>query len=76
MSNYDMIIRGGKVATASDIFDSDIAIKGGRIVAMGHDLGEAERTIDAVGMLLLPGVIGTVLLVRSPFSGSRYFSVS
>jgi dihydropyrimidinase len=57
MTTYDMIIRGGKVATASDTFDSDIAIKDGRIVAMGYDLGEAERTIDADGMLLLPGGI-------------------
>jgi dihydropyrimidinase len=57
MRTYDMIIQGGKVATASDTFDSDIAIKDGLIVAMGHDLGEAERTIDADGMLLLPGGI-------------------
>jgi dihydropyrimidinase len=57
MTTYDMIIRGGKVATASDTFDSDIAIKDGRIVAMGYNLGEAERTIDADGMLLLPGGI-------------------
>jgi len=59
MSNYDMIIRGGTVATTSDTFDSDIAIKDGRVVAMGHDMGDAERIIDAEGMLLLPGGLGT-----------------
>jgi dihydropyrimidinase len=57
MRTYDMFIQGGRVATASDTFDSDIAIKDGLIVAMGHDLGEAERTLDADGMLLLPGGI-------------------
>ena len=57
MSNYDMIIRGGTVSTSSDTFDSDIAINDGRIVAMGHDLGEAEQIIDADEMLLLPGGI-------------------
>jgi dihydropyrimidinase len=57
LGNFDLIVRGGTVATAADTFRSDVAIKDGRVVALGHDLGSADREIDAVGMLVLPGGI-------------------
>ena len=57
VADFDLLITGGTVATASDTFDADIAVKDGRIVALGHDLGDAERQIDAQGMLVLPGGI-------------------
>ncbi len=57
MSNFDLIIKGGTVATTADTFESDVAIRDGRIVALGHDLGAADRNIDAGGMLVLPGGI-------------------
>ncbi|WP_150122294.1 hypothetical protein, partial [Sulfitobacter sp. HI0129] len=36
---FDLVIRGGKIATASDIFHADIAVRDGTIVAIGKDLG-------------------------------------
>src|ERR1700722_6657200 len=66
MTRFDTIIRGGTVATAADIFSSDIAIRDGRIVALGHDLGSAEETIDAAGRLLLPGGIDSDVHVSQP----------
>jgi len=57
MSTYQTIIKGGTVATAVDTFKSDVAIKDGRIAALGLDLGDAEQIIDADGMLVLPGGI-------------------
>ncbi len=57
MGNFDLIVRGGTVATAADTFRSDVAIRDGRVVALGHDLGPADREIDAGGMLVLPGGI-------------------
>ena len=57
MSEFDLLITGGTVATAVDTFDADIAVRDGRIVALGHDLGTAAREIDASGMLVLPGGI-------------------
>lgn len=57
MSDFDLLVRGGTLATAVDTFDADIAIRDGRIVALGHDLGAATREIDAAGMLVLPGGI-------------------
>ena len=55
MADYDLIIQGGTVATASDTFAADVAVRDGRVVALGHDLGSAERVIDASGQLVLPG---------------------
>jgi dihydropyrimidinase len=52
---YDMIIRGGRVATATDVFEADVAILGETISAIGRGLGPAKREIDAKGKLVLPG---------------------
>src|SRR6202045_1734036 len=52
---YDLIIRGGRVATASNEFEADVAISGETIVAIGRGLQGARREIDAHGKLVLPG---------------------
>ena len=38
-------------------FDPDIAVKDEKITAIGQNLGNAEKIIDAEGMLILPGGI-------------------
>nr|WP_246713846.1 hypothetical protein [Rhizobium leguminosarum] len=57
MSNYDLIIQNGTVATAADVFQADIGIKDGKIVQIGQNLSGAARTIDASGKFVLPGGI-------------------
>src|SRR3979411_74688 len=57
MNRFDIVIRGGTVATASDLFSCAIGIRDGRIVALGNDLGTANEIIDASGRLVLPGGI-------------------
>jgi dihydropyrimidinase len=57
MSKFDTIIRGGRVANASDTVVCDVGIKDGRIAALGDDLGDAGEVIDASGRLVLPGGI-------------------
>ena len=57
MSEFDLVIKGGTIATAVDTYAADIAIRDGRIVALGYDFGSAIREIDAGGMLVLPGGI-------------------
>ena len=66
MLSFDTIIRGGTVATASDPFSCDLAIKDGRIAALGHDLGEAREVIDATGRLVLPGGIDSHVHFAQP----------
>ncbi|MBN8939460.1 MAG: dihydropyrimidinase [Rhizobiales bacterium] len=58
-SLYDLVIRGGTVATATGRFKADVAVKGETIVALGLDLPAGAREIDATGKLVLPGGIDT-----------------
>lgn len=55
----DVLIEGGRVVTADCSFDADVGIVGERIVAVGPDLGEAGRRIDARGRLVMPGGVDT-----------------
>lgn len=57
MSEFDLLIKGGKVINTTDSFQSDIGIKDGRIAAMGTNIGTAQNVIDASGLLVLPGGI-------------------
>ncbi|PZU70711.1 MAG: dihydropyrimidinase [Rhizobium sp.] len=66
MIMYDTIIKGGRVATASDVFTCDIAIRDGKIVALGTDLGEARDVIDAGGRWVLPGGIDSHVHISQP----------
>ena len=52
---YDLVIRGGRVATVSDVFEADVAISGESIAAIGRNLPAGRREIDASGKLVLPG---------------------
>ena len=63
---FDTIIRGGTVATASDTFSCDVGITGGKITALGADLGDATEIVDATGMLVLPGGIDSHVHISQP----------
>ena len=52
---YDLVLRGGTVATSSATFSADVAIDGEIIVAVGRDLPPGASEIDARNKLLLPG---------------------
>jgi dihydropyrimidinase len=57
MNEYDLVIRGGTVATAADTTLCDVGIKDGAVAALGKNLGSAIREIDASGRFVLPGGI-------------------
>jgi cytosine/adenosine deaminase-related metal-dependent hydrolase len=56
---YDLMIRGGRVIDPESDHDAiaDVAINAGTIAAVGHDLGDAARVIDASGLIVAPGFI-------------------
>jgi dihydropyrimidinase len=54
---FDLVIRGGTVATASDVFKADVGVRGERIVAIAEGLGAGARDVDARGRYVLPGGI-------------------
>jgi dihydropyrimidinase len=57
MTSYDLVIRGGTLATAGESFVGDIGIKDGLIASLGRDLPKGAKEIDARGKLVTPGGI-------------------
>ena len=55
MTDFDLVVRNARVVTASDTFDCDIGIVGGRIAQLGRALGPGAREIDAAGRTVTPG---------------------
>ena len=66
MPEFDLAIRGGTVATASDTFPAEIGVRDGRIAAVAARVGDAARTIDASGLLVLPGGIDSHVHIAQP----------
>lgn len=58
MAEYDLVVRGGTVVTGADVFVADVGVRQGRIAAVGERLDGAQ-TLDAVGLLVLPGGVDT-----------------
>src|SRR5579871_3109133 len=56
---YDLVIKGGRVVdgTGAPAFAADVAVKDGRIAAIGEALGEAKAVVDAGGRVVAPGFI-------------------
>ena len=57
MSEFDLVIRNGTVATAADTTACDVGVKDGIITTLGNGLATGMREIDASGRLVLPGGI-------------------
>jgi dihydropyrimidinase len=55
MQPFDLVIRGGTIATATDTMKADLGVRGQTIAAIGQGLDKGIREIDARGRLVLPG---------------------
>ena len=53
--DYDLVVRAGLVATATDAKVADLGIRGGRIAAIDAGLPQCKHEIDARGLLVVPG---------------------
>ncbi len=58
-SQFDLVLRGGTVATAEGSRPADIGIRDGRIANLADHLDDnsADQVIDASGCLVVPGAI-------------------
>lgn len=56
---FDVIVRNGRIVDGSGdpAFTGDVAVKDGRIAAVGQVEGEARQEIDAAGRVVAPGFI-------------------
>jgi dihydroorotase len=62
---FDLVLRGGRVFTPSGLQETDVAVAGGRIAALGS-FRDAGEVVDCTGLTVLPGVIDTQVHFREP----------
>ena len=64
---FDLLIRGGTVATPNGIAPADVGVIGGQIAAIGSlSSAKAAQVFDAKGLHVLPGVMDTQVHFREP----------
>ena len=66
----DLIVKGGTVVTGSDTYRADVGVAGGKVMAVGVDLGTAPRIVNAAGKYVLPGAIDVHTHFEMPFMGT------
>ncbi len=69
----DLAIVGGSAVTPGKVAPADIGVSGGRIVTLAAPgrLEPASRTIDASGMLVLPGAVDPHTHLDARMHGAR-----
>ncbi len=65
------LIKNGRIITATDDYVADVFIDGDAIKAIGTGLPmQADKTIDASGLLVIPGAIDPHVHMELPFGGT------
>ena len=69
---FDTLIQGGTVVTATDTYAADIGISGGRITAIAQQLPRetARQVLSAQGCYVMPGGIDVHTHIDMPFGGT------
>ncbi len=69
----DLIIQGGRVVTPTAVSKLDIGIQGQQIVTLGLSqyMAEARETINAAGLLVLPGLVDPSAHLNLPWGDDR-----
>ncbi|RKE95147.1 dihydropyrimidinase [Ichthyenterobacterium magnum] len=66
-----ILIKNGRVVTASESYIADVYTEGEKIVAIGKDLNyQADKIIDATDKLVFPGGIDPHVHLDMPFMGT------
>ena len=66
-----VLIKNGRIITATDDYVADVFIDGETVSAIGRNLPmKADRTIDAGGKLVIPGGIDPHVHMELPFGGT------
>lgn len=64
------VIKGGKITTATDVYEADVLIEDGIITKIGKDLEEDAEIIDATGKYVMPGGIDPHTHLDMPFNNT------
>jgi dihydroorotase-like cyclic amidohydrolase len=68
MDQVDLVVKDGEVWTPAGFVVADVAVKQGKIVALGRDpsFPAASKVIDARGKKVIPGLVDTHTHHRDP----------
>ena len=67
MSDFDLIVRNGRVVTSNEVLPADIGISEGKITALQPGLvASAHETIEAAGLHIFPGLIDSHVHFNEP----------
>src|SRR5215211_8680331 len=71
MKSMSILIKNGRIITATDDYVADVFIDGETVSAIGRNLPmKADRTIDASNRLVMPGGIDPHVHMELPFGGT------
>jgi N-acyl-D-amino-acid deacylase len=78
MADFDLVVRGGTIAdgTGGELFDGDVAVRGGKIVEVGTVIGSGTEEIDARGRLVTPGFVDLHTHFDGQVTWDNHFSPS
>jgi dihydropyrimidinase len=66
-----LLLKNGRIVTASEDYEADIFISNGQILAIGRNFQiEADEVIDATGKIIFPGGIDPHVHLDMPFMGT------
>ena len=68
---WDLVIRNGLVATATDAVVADLGIRGGRIATIDQGLPANGQEIDARGLVVMPGGVDVHTHLDLDLGGTR-----
>lgn len=71
MADLDLLIAGGTVVSPTGRRRLDVGVRDGAVVHVGPDSPAAARTLDAGGLLVLPGGVDTHVHLMDPGSPER-----
>lgn len=66
MTEVDLAVTGGLVISAHGRRRANVLIRDGKVVHVGNDTGSARQTIDASGLVVLPGAVDTHVHLMDP----------
>lgn len=71
MPDLDLAIEGGTVVSPAGRRLANVLVKDGRIVHVGSDRASAAATVDASGLMVLPGAVDTHVHLMDPGAPER-----
>ncbi|MBG9984713.1 allantoinase AllB [Aerococcaceae bacterium DSM 111022] len=67
---YDLVIKNGKVILETGSIVTDVAVKDGKIAAIGQDF-ESDQIVDASDLIVSPGMFDAHVHITEPGGGYR-----